>query len=870
MPIIVAWSTSCPKQSKNRSSRSLLQILLQASRFQSHGELRKKARTLAHSIPSLNLSVQDLLYCCCSAISQVAGEYDFAPPTLAAASLVSGLHSPPTNEFSSVVCFIVNNTSVLHKASFTMPRSPERTFSFQNDDESSLDLNAIGQGRPEQYYQPPNAAYRDTSPGSYNIRHSREYDVSPPPTPPTHRSPFRDHPPLPPPTDSANLQKPEAPPTYASYIPPPLRTQGVRNKDLGHSVSNRTASTTTPGADNMGEAAAGGGIAGVALGVANHHQRYSGVEALRGIPQERAYNTTDTPYIPPPPNSRGGQQDPFASPAPSMRTTDPFDDANGRGSVTPSPGRLTPNFSRSDQSIPLQQYHSDEDARRGRSSYSDNPYNRLSTAWDPRINRGEIDPNEIEDDGDDGMMEPGSQRRNVLGMRTNSSSGAGGVAAPGTAAGGIMGALGGLVGKSNNRSRDPSGNYGPVGGQGFDGREAEKSEWLNKQTSGRKRMGWIFGAIIALVVVGAAVGGAIGGIKASKSHGSGSSSGSAGQTAAEDDGKGDLNKNSPEILALMNNPDLHKVFPGMDYTPYNAQYPACLSNMPSQNNVTRDMAVLSQLTSAVRLYGTDCNQTEMVLHAINALALKDMKVWLGVWLGNNQTTNDRGLSAMNQLLAKYGASPFAGVIVGNEVLYREDMTETELGKVLSDVRTNLTNMKIDLPLATSDLGDSWTAGLAADVDIVMSNVHPFFAGATAESAAGWTWDFWQGHDVILTTGTSKKNIIAETGWPSAGGNDCGAVNCTSKTQGSIAGVDEMNTFMGDFVCQSLTNGTEFFWYVMLALACSCFYYVEPKLVHHSDANYPANITTIGSKRSTNPGKSSSTRVMKIGKISGAS
>lgn len=161
----------------------------------------------------------------------------------------------------------------------------------------------------------------------------------------------------------------------------------------------------------MGEAAVGGGIAGVALGVANHNERESGLQALRGIPQERVYNTTDTPYIPPAPNARSGQQDPFASPAPSMRTTDPFDDRHGRGYTTPSPGRLTPNYDRSDQSIPLHQYHTNEDPRQGRNSYSDNPYNRLSTAWDPRINRGEIDPNEIEDDGDDGMMEPGPQKK---------------------------------------------------------------------------------------------------------------------------------------------------------------------------------------------------------------------------------------------------------------------------------------------------------------------------------------------------------------------------------------------------------------------------------------------------------------------------
>ena len=47
--------------------------------------------------------------------------------------------------------------------------------------------------------------------------------------------------------------------------------------------------------------------------------------------------------------------------------------------------------------------------------------------------------------------------------------------------------------------------------------------------------------------------------------------------------------------------------------PWGTTYPECLKWPPSQNNVTRDIAVLSQLTNKVRLYGMDCNSTEMVL-----------------------------------------------------------------------------------------------------------------------------------------------------------------------------------------------------------------------------------------------------------------
>ena len=140
------------------------------------------------------------------------------------------------------------------------------------------------------------------------------------------------------------------------------------------------------------------------------------------------------------------------------------------------------------------------------------------------------------------------------------------------------------------------------------------------------------------------------------------------------------------------------------------------------------------------------------------------------------------------------------------------MNATALLKVITDIKSNLTDKSIDLHIATSDLGDNWTADMATKVDIVMSNVHPFFAGVEADVAAAWTWNFWQTHDVVLTSSdTSIKQIIAEVGWPSAGGNDCGGSDCTSKTQGSVASIDNMNTFMDDWVCQSLANGTEYFW-----------------------------------------------------------
>jgi len=298
----------------------------------------------------------------------------------------------------------------------------------------------------------------------------------------------------------------------------------------------------------------------------------------------------------------------------------------------------------------------------------------------------------------------------------------------------------------------------------------------------------------------------------------GSSSGDNSTSSSSPGSNSDLTKSSPEIIALMNNKDLHKVFPGIDYTPQNAQWPACLTNPPSQDNVTKDIAIISQLAPAVRLYGTDCNQTELVLTAISALGLQDsLKLWAAVWLENNSTTNTRQLSQMYNVLASHGTSQLAGVIIGNEVLYRKDMTESQLIGNITDFRSNLTTLYpstgSSIKVGTSDLGSSWTTTLATAVDVVMSNIHPFFGGVPAAQAAAWTWDFFQTNDVPVSAGmTGKQQIIAETGWPSGGGNDCGSdAACASDTDGAVAGVEEMNTFMGEWVCGALANGTEYFW-----------------------------------------------------------
>ncbi|TFK49670.1 glycoside hydrolase [Heliocybe sulcata] len=339
------------------------------------------------------------------------------------------------------------------------------------------------------------------------------------------------------------------------------------------------------------------------------------------------------------------------------------------------------------------------------------------------------------------------------------------------------------------------------------------TNWLEKQESRSRRSRWIvIGSIlglIGLIVIGVALG-----VTLSKKSSSKSSSGSS---------SGAVNQSDPnDPSTFQKDANLKQSFYGIAYTPEGSQYPACGNSL---DQVITDIQLLSQLTTRIRLYGADCNQSALVLEAI-----KQTKVNMTVWLANYNIPTDntpytRQKAAIQSAIETYGTDHIGGVTVGNEYMlnYLNANGATDpnsavgnqgaalLKTDIDDTRTMLSGMNLatHIPVGTAEAGSYFNTEVLEDVEYGMSNVHPWFANVSIDQAASWTWDFFDQQNVepAAALSNSPKMYIAETGWPS---NSSDAGNESNGP--STASTANLQTFLDTFVCQANQNGTGYFYF----------------------------------------------------------
>ena len=143
-----------------------------------------------------------------------------------------------------------------------------------------------------------------------------------------------------------------------------------------------------------------------------------------------------------------------------------------------------------------------------------------------------------------------------------------------------------------------------------------------------------------------------------------------------------------------------------------------------------------------------------------------MKTMVGAWLRDDLEDNEKEIEGLIQL-AKDGVVDIAAV--GNEVLYRNDLTLEQLLAYMKRVKDALPDITIGYVDAYYEF--SLHPELVEASDVILSNCYPYWEGCHIDGALN---HMQQMFGQASHAAQGKKVIITETGWPSEGGSLRGA------------------------------------------------------------------------------------------------
>jgi exo-beta-1,3-glucanase (GH17 family) len=198
----------------------------------------------------------------------------------------------------------------------------------------------------------------------------------------------------------------------------------------------------------------------------------------------------------------------------------------------------------------------------------------------------------------------------------------------------------------------------------------------------------------------------------------------------------------------------------VSYTPFRGNqtpFDQSLSIPPRQ--IEEDLERLKTETDCVRIYAVN-QGLDQVVPIADKLGLK---VLLGLWIGLEAKDNEIQL-ARGIALAKAHPAAIKGIIVGNEVLLRQEQTAATLATLLKRVKA-----ETGLPVTYADVWEFWLRHpeLAQDVDFVTIHILPYWEDDPVPAEDGVTHI-----DAILrlvhAEMPDKTIYVGETGYPSAG------------------------------------------------------------------------------------------------------
>ena len=225
----------------------------------------------------------------------------------------------------------------------------------------------------------------------------------------------------------------------------------------------------------------------------------------------------------------------------------------------------------------------------------------------------------------------------------------------------------------------------------------------------------------------------------------------------------DASKLSIDELKSMWHKTLNDGFHGICFSMYeDGQEPG---DDISFDQVERRVKILKPHVEAIRSFSC-IEGNEYVPQAAKKHGLKTL---VGAWLSDDKDDNEKEIEGLIDL-AKAGHVDVAAV--GNEVLYRNDLTLEELLGYIKRVKDALSGLNIPVGYVDAYYEFSRHPELVEQTDVVLANLYPFWEGCAIEYALGHMQAMY---GQVVDAAQGKPIIITETGWPSEGGGFEGAL-----------------------------------------------------------------------------------------------
>lgn len=177
----------------------------------------------------------------------------------------------------------------------------------------------------------------------------------------------------------------------------------------------------------------------------------------------------------------------------------------------------------------------------------------------------------------------------------------------------------------------------------------------------------------------------------------------------------------------------------------------------SAEQVRKRMQILKPYTSWVRSFSC-VEGNELIPKIAKEMGFKSL---VGAWLGKEKDKNRVEIDNLISL-AKEGYVDIA--VVGNEVLYRKDLTEDELLDYIEEVKNAI---PAGIPVGYVDAYYEFVQQqrITEACDVILCNCYPYWEGTDFNFSLQHMQHMY--HQAVVAA-NGKKVIITETGWPSKG------------------------------------------------------------------------------------------------------